>query len=187
MLLPALALLLSWGQWQGSEDYFPLKPGMKWEFENSQGKTETKTVRETKKIGDREYRLIQNALVGTPPEREIPALVSAGGVTFFDEHDQVDVCWLKLPARTGAEWLHKSTAGYLRMKQGAEEEIEVPAGKYKALKVIADLEVHGAKGTMTIWYARGIGEVRSDLVMKVNDEDRVWSRRLKKVETPPAR
>jgi hypothetical protein len=166
---------------QGTQDYYPLKPGMSWEFVGADGKTEIKSVGETKKIGDYEYRLIRNALVGTPPEREIPALVSAQGVALFDEHDQRDVCWLKLPARPGTEWSHKSSVGLLRMKQAPEEEIEVPAGKYKALKVVTELEIRGAKGTMTTWYAKGIGEVRSDLVLKVNDEDRSWSRCLRKV------
>ncbi|HVE42645.1 MAG TPA: hypothetical protein VNM14_22385 [Planctomycetota bacterium] len=183
MLLLILASLLP----QETEDYFPLKPGMTWEFENADGKTETKSVGDVKKIGDREYRLIRNALVGTPPERDIPAVVSAEGVTLFDEHDQVDVCWLKLPIKAGAEWTHKSRVGSLAMKLAAEEEIEVPAGKYKALKVVADLEVNGAKGRMTVWYAKGVGEVRSELCLRVNDENRTWSRRLKKVETPPAR
>jgi hypothetical protein len=40
---------------------------------------------------------------------------------------------------------------------------------------------------MTIWYAKGVGEVRSDLVLTVRQEERRWSRRLRKVETPPAR
>jgi len=183
MLLLILASLLP----QETEDYFPLKPGMAWEFENADGKTETKSVGDAKKIGDREYRLVRNALVGTPPERDIPAVVSAGGVTLFDEHDQVDVCWLKLPAKPGAEWTHKSRVGRLAMTLSGEEEIEVPAGKYKALKVVADLEVNGAKGRMTIWYAKGVGEVRSDLVLTIRQEERRWSRRLRKVETPPAR
>jgi hypothetical protein len=182
-----ILLLACWGPLQGTDDYFPLTPGMKWEFENADGKTETKTVREARKIGDREYRLVQNALVGTPPERDIPALVSKDGVILFDEHDQVDVCWLKLPARPGAEWTYTSRVGSIKLKMGSEEQIEVPAGKFKALKVIADLDVQGSRGTMTIWYAKGIGEVRSDLVLKIHDEEKTWSRRLKKVETPPGR
>ena len=187
MVLLILASFLGRGLPQECEDYFPLKPGMRWEYENAEGKTEIKSVREAKKVGEREYRLIRNALVGTPPERDIPVRVSAEAVIFFDEHDQVEVSWLRHPAKPGTEWFHKSTAGSLRLKQAAEEEVLVPAGKYTALKVVADLEVQGAKGVMTIWYARGIGEVRSDLVMKIHDEDRNWSRRLKKFEAPPAR
>jgi hypothetical protein len=187
MVLLILASFLGVGSPQDCEDYFPLKPGMKWEYENAEGKTEIKTVREAKKVGEREYRLLRNALVGTPPERDIPVRVSAEAVIFFDAHDQVEVSWLKQPAKPGTEWFHQSTAGWLRMKQAAEEEVEVPAGKYSALKVVADLDVQGAKGVMTIWYAKGIGEVRSDLVMKVDNEDRSWSRRLKRFEAPPAR
>src|SRR5689334_4129401 len=171
----------AWASLQAAEDYFPLKPGMTWVFENADGKTETKSVQGSKKIGDREYRLIRNALVGTPPERDIAVRGSAEGVIFFDEHDQVDVCWLKLPATPGLEWAHRSSAGHVKAKLAAEEEVEVPAGKYRALKVVADLDVQGARGTMTTWYAKGVGEVRSELVLRINNEDKTWSRRLKKV------
>lgn len=42
----------------------------------------------------------------------------------------------------------------------AEEEVEVPAGKYKTEKVETSAEAAAAKATTTVWYARGVGPVR---------------------------
>jgi hypothetical protein len=185
MIHAFLPLLFALGTLPLSEDYFPLKPGMKWSFETLEGKIEVKSVGELKKIGDREYRLIRNAFVGTPPDRDVPALVSENGVALFDEHDQVDMVWLKLPATCGQEWTHKASTGSVALKIAGEEQIEVPHGKYRALKVVAQMDVQGAKGSLTIWYAKGVGEVKSELNLKINNQDRKWSRALKTLELPP--
>jgi hypothetical protein len=73
------------------------------------------------------------------------------------------VVLLKLPARAGDTW----TSGGSTTTIGKEEEIEVPAGKYKAVVVVNEMERDGSKVKTTAWFAVGVGMVKS--VTTVND------------------
>jgi hypothetical protein len=74
---------------------------------------------------------------------------------------------LKLPLKAGASWsweLVTENKGSFKevFTFVGEEEIEVPAGKFKAARVDVAFEVNGkiAKRTQTLWYARGVGLVK---------------------------
>jgi hypothetical protein len=73
-------------------------------------------------------------------------------------------CLLKLPAKAGDTWAHVPPpnqglkAGYTHR---GEEEVDVPAGKYTAVKVEAELELRdGTTSRVTYWYAPGVGRVK---------------------------
>jgi len=59
---------------------------------------------------------------------------------------------LKLPLAVGAKWEELNE----KYEVTAEEEVEVPAGKFKAVKV----EKTTSEGTWRTWYAPGVGIVK---------------------------
>jgi hypothetical protein len=98
--------------------------------------------------------------------------VSDKGLTRIGSGDRdlpVPVPMLKLPAKAGDSWSYEPAVPEGAEKRtitytvGKEEEIEVPAGKFKALRV--EMTQSAAPGEfiprMTYWYASGIGLVKS--------------------------
>jgi hypothetical protein len=79
------------------------------------------------------------------------------------------VRFLKVPLEKGDTWKVASKIGPQEIKVeyvGGEENVTVPAGKYKTLFTkTKDFEVGGMKMQATIWYAEGIGMVKT--VMEV--------------------
>jgi hypothetical protein len=75
-----------------------------------------------------------------------------------------DLCILKLPVKKGEKWEDKISAptnagvGTITYTAVGEEEVEVPAGKFKAIRVDS---VTGGEGVAeTEWFALGIGVVK---------------------------
>jgi hypothetical protein len=66
------------------------------------------------------------------------------------------VALIKLPAKPGDTW--KTASGTATV--GKEEEIEVPAGKYKAIPVTTEQEIGGRTLKTTTWLAPEVGVVK---------------------------
>jgi hypothetical protein len=80
----------------------------------------------------------------------------------------VPIPLLKLPAKLGDTWTYEpnTPAGAPQRKttytMGKVEEIEVPAGKFKALRVESETDLgDGRMARSTLWYASGVGLVKS--------------------------
>lgn len=73
---------------------------------------------------------------------------------------------LKLPPKEGETWEAESpaTSGEPARKfkytTGKEEEVEVPAGKFKAIRVEMETEINGLVLRTTYWHAPAVGIVR---------------------------
>ena len=73
---------------------------------------------------------------------------------------------LKLPAKPGDEWDSTPPNAKLGDVTGrtnkviGEEEIEVPAGKFKAIRVDTVISLSGERFTVSQWYAPGVGVVK---------------------------
>jgi hypothetical protein len=73
---------------------------------------------------------------------------------------------LKLPAKPGDtwEWEQEGPPGAgtrkITYKVGKEEEVEVPAGKFKAIPVEAVIDQAGRVEKVTYWHAPGVGIVK---------------------------
>lgn len=90
-------------------------------------------------------------------------------------HDNVlfnpPCCMLRLPYRSGDTWEVNNSAFCatpVKFTVGDEEEVEVPAGKFKAIRIEAVCEQDGKTARLTHWAAPGVGIVKS--VNKVGDE-----------------
>jgi hypothetical protein len=84
---------------------------------------------------------------------------------------------LKLPPKEGETWEAESPATpgqparKFKYTTGKEEEVEVPAGKFKAVRVEMENEINGAVLRTTYWHAPGAGMVK--IVTHENRGDRV--------------
>ena len=76
---------------------------------------------------------------------------------------------LRLPTRAGDTWSWEQTApGVLPSKQTwtvvGEEDVEVPAGKFRAVRVEGKLESKAPTLVGSYWYAPGVGQVKSEIM-----------------------
>jgi hypothetical protein len=71
------------------------------------------------------------------------------------------VVMLKLPAKTGETWTRGDSATKTTLTTGKEEEVEVPAGKFRAIPVTAEFDRGGQPTKTTVWYAPEVGMVKT--------------------------
>jgi hypothetical protein len=155
--------------------YFPLQVGTTWHYKVGDRKL-TIRVSKHEKVGDVLCALLEVTRDGKVIASEHLS-VSVDGVY---RHDQTKVekdgktttqtmkppiLVLKLPAEKGEKWQVDSKADGDSLRGtyqiAGEEEVKVPAGTYKALRVVSlDLEVNGLKPVLTTYYAAGVGMVK---------------------------
>ena len=187
MTIAAVALL---GQ---DKEHFPSKKGTEWTylFEDDK-KEQVYTCEGTKKIEEVECIVIKRADAEGCLGREYFGITDDGivmyGSGYKDEDPELDFenprLIVKFGAKKGATWEAKDGDLALAFEHGGEEEIEVPAGKYKAVKIICRYKSSLGDSTLTEWYAKGVGLVKSLSVTKMDKEESKVSRVLKKLKTP---
>jgi hypothetical protein len=155
--------------------YYPLQVGTTWHYKAGDSKF-TIRVAKHEKVGDTLCALLEVERDGKVIASEHLA-VAIDGVY---RHDQIKVgkdgkpstqtlkpplLVLKLPPKKGEKWQVDSKAdgeicrGTFQIAD--EEEVKVPAGTYKAVRVACpDLEVGGLKSILTTYYASGVGMVK---------------------------
>jgi hypothetical protein len=88
------------------------------------------------------------------------------------------ICLLKVPAKVGETWESEfpSVKGGTGRKTiytfRGEEEIEVPAGKFKALKVETEIDT-GKGARATFWYVSGVGMVK--WATRIGERERTYA------------
>ena len=144
--------------------YFPTTLGAKWVYERPGREDESVVVSAVEKDGD-DLIVSREGVDGT---RTIYAkmVVSAEGLRQVRELTDGKVGWvLKSRLKPGDSW-EVPDGGKRTVHE--PEEIEVPAGKFKALRVVWEHD----GGTLTSWYAPGVGEVKRTI--KRNDVETVY-------------
>lgn len=76
-------------------------------------------------------------------------------------------CILRLPLKPGLTWTSEVTSGgnvrtTFKYKAIQEEDVEVPAGKYRAFRIEVDIDTQGRTRKSVIWYAPQVGIVKMD-------------------------
>ena len=138
----------------GSDDYYPLEVGNTWVYKVS-GQEDRFTIKVValEKVGDYEcYRLeatLRDKPVGT-------------------EHDDVipPVCILQIPAKKGSSWKGDYKLGGKAASAGFTvdtEAITVPAGKFNAVSVQAELNEPTGRVRTTLWFVENVGVVKQTL------------------------
>jgi hypothetical protein len=153
--------------------YCPLKVGTRWEY-RSGDRNYTVTVRKQQKAGS-----VDAMLVETESERGSLAELLAVGADGLYRHasngDAVEppLRLLKLPARPGESWkVQVKCRGQLTRGTFTltEADVQVPAGKFRAIVAEGNLQIDDHRFTLVSWYAPGIGLVRQAIRIDGREE-----------------
>jgi hypothetical protein len=158
---------------QDSKSYYPLKAGNKWTYQiesDSVAKGSAKLINQIAKI--EKIDGVSLARLETIAKGKVAATehlnVTEKGI-FRNRYNGTEVsppiCILKFPIKKGSTWKTESKVGDEKLSvscKSDEDEIEVPAGKFKTVKVVMDAEVAGAGilVSTTYWFAQGVGIVK---------------------------
>lgn len=173
LILPLLVLAAA-ATAQGQEkpaagaDYMPLKVGNKWLYKADFGGQTVEvgqSVAKIEKKDGKDIAQVETEFGGQVITEQISS--SDKGVFRYSFQGQpVDppIQALKLPAKKGDTWDVKfSVQGQEMkavMKTEGEEEVTVPAGKYKAVIVSMEMDAMGQKVAVTSWFAPNVGIVK---------------------------
>lgn len=158
---------------QESKSFYPLKAGNKWTYQidsDAVAKGSAKLVNEIAKM--EKIDGVSLARLETTAKERVAATehlsVNEKGI-FRHRYNGGEItppiCLLKFPIKKDSTWKTESMAGKEKLSvscKSDEEEIEVPAGKFKTMKVVMDAEVAGAGilVSTTYWFAQGVGIVK---------------------------
>jgi hypothetical protein len=146
---------------KGPTTYLPTRVGDKLEYEYRVGekvdKTYTDIVTRVEKT-DTAFLVFITRDYGDGKPIVLTIAVSADGISRTAINGQMvePVLQFKLPVKAGATWEVKSGKYVVNYTVGPEEESEVPAGKFKAVRV--EQVLGDAKSVL--WYAPGVGLVK---------------------------
>lgn len=159
-----LALLLA----LDDKDLFPLKPGSKWIYDAS-GTVVTATVDGTAKVGDKDCTVVKREWDGGS-SREYYTVTEDGVFLHRLEADKNvefandPVPRLKFGVKKGDTWTWKFEGQEGKYEHQGEEEIEIAAGKFQAVKIHVTATSGDMSYTVTRWYAPGVGLVKEEMV-----------------------
>jgi hypothetical protein len=172
LLVPALALAAPRAKEREAAAYFPTREGDKREYEVRAGdKVEggyTDVVTKVEKRDGAPRVTITRDYPGSAPYVTTIAVAADGlsRVAVGDKPLDKPAVLLRLPAKVGTEWEYEGGGARYKVVE-ADAEVEVPAGKYKAVRV--ELGADGAAARTTLWFAPSVGLVK----MVGADGDRV--------------
>jgi len=182
------------------DTYYPLAKGSKWTYSTDYA-DDTVLVHEvtgTEKVGDVECFIVEHKTIGptlgTRMMRKEWVAADADGVVIRkvsrgkSELDVVKPFFkIKHILRKDDEWKGEAkaeeNAPHYEYRVEGEEDVEVPAGKYKAVKVHVKIESgsrHAAEGTE--WYSKNVGIVKSEITIRAAGDDFTMVSELKKFE-----
>lgn len=172
--------------------YYPLGKGYTWTYVARTGGEViqvTKAITGTERVGGVECFVIEDPAYGGYMRTMYMAPGEAGIlVRRMRRALSKPFIWLKLPMRSGDAWEAAlespeiEETAVLKFRVGDEEEVEVPAGKFRARKVhLAGTDENGTGIEVTMWLAPGVGEVRRSMkLLKRGKIIRELDMRLKK-------
>ncbi len=150
-------------------DYYPLKPGTKWIYkvEGNGKKLElTSQIAKLETIEGKSLALVEKLIGGNVTETEHLTATDKG--VFRNRTNGIElsppVCLIKYPIKKGETWESEATLANQQMKVKSKsvdiEEVTVPAGKYKAIRVDVEISVAGFNANFKYWFAPDVGVVK---------------------------
>lgn len=176
LLMPVLAVAAPVPKEKGKELYFPVEIGAKKVMQRTGGVGGAEEYTQTVTKVEEKDGVFTVTVHQESGGRDWPTLVyevSVKGV--FQKKagggkETEPAPLLKLPAKEGDTWEADQPKGTVTV--GKEEEVEVPGGRFKAVKV--EVTRPGGRGQSpktTLWYAPGVGLVKQ--VIATGGADRV--------------
>ncbi len=167
-LMPALLSASPAPNDSPKKHFHPATKGTKWVYKNGKVRFAYR-INEIENVGDATiiHVVSEEANDKTSPNETL-SLNNKGIFRIRTGTEKLDppVCLLKLPVQVGAEWSGPLDDFVLvdTSKIVKIEEITVPAGKYKTIRVELDLQFKDVFKTdthpPTLWYAEGVGLVK---------------------------
>ena len=172
-------LLLSWGvvaaprkDDPASSYYLASKIGDKWVMAMDDGDQRWENVVEVTEVRQQDDILVVK--LRDPSDTGGPCRFEVSNRGVYKVTEGVDggrFCYVRLPFNKGDTWetTAKNRLGdtvIMRYTSAGEEEIEVPAGKFRCLRVEEECVVRGVTWTASHWMAPRVGTVKSVLVGK---------------------
>jgi hypothetical protein len=154
---------------QPAEPYYPTKAGTKLVYKDGAGVEFTEVVTE---VSEQDGAKV--VTIGKQEGGKVTRLrqVTVSDASIVQTHDgngklELPACFLKLPVKRGDTWeanvMDQGKTWLVGTRTvSAEEEVVVPAGKFKAIRIDWDCEIVKStqKYTITTWYASGVGEIK---------------------------
>jgi hypothetical protein len=155
--------------------YYPTRVGDTRVYETTSRRATTESKDEVTKVEVKDGALLvwTGRSVGGRPAVTQLAIVTERAVyrPFGTNTEDRSNPILKLPAKPGESWTHErqpppgaapGPEAKATYTIGKEEEIEVPAGKFRAVQVVVEVTFGGKdSGKTTYWHAPGIGLVKA--------------------------
>jgi hypothetical protein len=153
------------------DDFYPLQVGNQWHYRVEAGGNSVEAVSKIAKIEfidnaflARLESTVNSKVVGTENLR----VTSKGVFRYFNNGQRINpaVCLLKYPAKSGDKWGGKISVGEEQGKYSCdaeEENVEVPAGKFKAMKVNMSMETGEQSVIIAYWFVKDVGFVKQTI------------------------
>jgi|GEM_PF-470345 len=158
-----------------SKDFFPLRVGDSWTYRHSEGNEFTYTVLSEEKQADGTVQYVVELKSGSQINyyySKPSGQVLLHRISYPQEETGLKIDfspakpYLKNPLTAGAKWewagkdIGQNDTAESHQVIGPEV-VEVPAGKFRTMKMISKLTLGGAQAIRTFWYAEGVGLVKS--------------------------
>jgi hypothetical protein len=180
MLLPCLALAAPTLKTKTSVLYYPTHVGDTLVYESNTAKggkaTELTEIVDSVEEKDGVFTVQTVRLLNDVKRPATKMQVSDKGISrvaSLNKELTTPMIMLKLPAKAGEKWENKSDGAIAKydLKMIGEEEVKVPAGTYKAIRVETTYDFGGVGGAappaalaggvkITHWFAPGVGLVK---------------------------
>ena len=144
--------------------YYPLRPGTQWTYRANGGQIVVLRVAKFDKVDKHLCAVLETRREGLPITEHLG--VQNDGIYRYKALGftlDPPLCVLKLPPTKGATWSWNSKMGVEALvgKCSMDEvEVTVPAGKYTAYAVTAELQRGDQKIPIVSYFARGVGMVK---------------------------
>lgn len=155
-------------------DYFPLRAGDSWTYKHSEGNEFTVKVLKEEKQADGSLRYLvelqSGGLIHYTYSKPAGWVLLHRTDYLDQEAMKIDYQpprqYLKNPLAVGAKWswAGKDVTGVEASESSQVvglEWVEVPAGRFHAMKIVSEVSNGGAVVNKTYWYAPGVGCVKS--------------------------
>jgi hypothetical protein len=158
-----------------SKQFFPLRPGDSWTYRHSEGSQFTVKVLSEQKQPDNTIQYLVELSSGNLIHyyySNARGWILLHSIVYPQEETGLKVeynpakQYLPNPLANGVKWEWKGKdIGQNDVAESSQvigpEWVEVPAGRFRAVKIISKVTLGGSSATKTYWYADGVGLVKS--------------------------
>jgi hypothetical protein len=153
--------------------YFPLDVGNEWHFKATLGNnssTVISRIANIERVGDLSLNRLEASTNGKVILNEHLSQTKEGIFRHRSNGEEISppICLLKYPVKSGSRWRGEFTAGTDAGKYAAEateEEVGVPAGKFKAVKVVLTAEIKSVNINTSYWFVKDLGIVKETVLV----------------------